>query len=212
MRRATCVAILLCALLACGGDDGDALVVFDGQSLNRVPVPDYPALAMAGIRGAEAENVAVNGAAWNQLSEDVRTRRDPHAEEGFAILVLVGGTSDVASGDDGPTIYGDMAAYATSAREAGFDQIIAATIQPATNTTPEEDAARSEANRLLLADDLGAFDEVVDLAGTPGLDDASGPAYFDGVHPTQQGAQLMADAIRPAIKDALDEKDQLLGS
>jgi hypothetical protein len=212
MRRATCVAILLCASsLACGGDGDDAVVVFDGQSLNRIPVPDYPALAMAGIRGARAENIAVNGESWTVLAKDVQTRRDPLAD-GYAVLVMVGGTSDVTSGDDGPTMYGDMASYAESARDAGFDYIIAATIQPSTGATPAEDAARAEANRLLLADAEDAFDEVVDLAGTPGLDDPRGPAYYDGIgHPSPRGAQLMADAIRPAIKQALEDQDQLFG-
>ena len=213
MRRATCVSILLLTLLAaCGGDGGEAVVVFDGQSLNRVPVPDYPALAMAGFRDAAAENIAVNGESWTVLAKDVETRRDPHAD-GYAVLVMVGGTSDVTSGDDGPTVYRDMASYAESAREAGFEYVIAATIQPSTGLTSAEDAARAEANRLLLADADDAFDEVVDLAETPGLVDPAGPGYYDGIgHPSKRGAELMAEAIRPAIEQAIDDQDRLFGS
>jgi lysophospholipase L1-like esterase len=204
------VAVVLSALLACG-DDASTAVVFDGQSLNRVPVPDFPALAMAGLgKDADAVNVAVIGASWTQLARDVDKRRDPFAKDRYAVLVMVGGTSDVAvERDDGPTIYRDMAAYAESARAAGYDYIIAATLQPFTGATREEDAARKEANRLLL-EEGDAFDEVVDLAGIAGLDDPKGSDYVDGIgHPSEAGAKAMADAMRPAIEDALHGADAL---
>ena len=98
--RAFVVVGLLLLITACGDDGDEVVVVFDGQSLNRVPVPDYPALVMQGIEGADAENIAVNGASWNVLAEDAATRRDPLADGGQSILVLVGGTSDVVGGDE----------------------------------------------------------------------------------------------------------------
>jgi hypothetical protein len=203
---------LLLALVACSDDGDEPIVVFDGQSLNRVPVPDYPALVMQGIEGAEAENIAVNGASWTLLSEDVETRRDPLADEGYSILVMVGGTSDVVGGDDGPTIYEDMRSYAGSARDAGYDHIIAATIQPGSGETDAQNRAREDANELILEDPDGAFDEVVDLAGQPGLKDPTSDFYYDPIgHPSPQGARRMADAMRPAVEDAIDEATSLLG-
>jgi hypothetical protein len=180
------------------------MVVFDGQSLNLVPSPSYPTLAMQGLGGVDFEIIAVNGASWTLLSEDVEDRRDPLGDDGYSVLVMVGGTSDVVGGDDGPTIYADMRDYAASARAAGYDRIIAATIQPAWGEDAVSDGNRLEANRLLLEDADGAFDEVVDLAGTPGLSDAECASYCDGYgHPSPKGAALMAEVMRPAIERAL---------
>jgi hypothetical protein len=212
MRRVVAVgavvATCLLVLGSCSDDDGP-IVVFDGQSLNNVPKPDFPALAMAGL-DADGVNVAVNGRAWEQLAVDAGTRRDPYAKRGYAILVLVGGTSNVTGGEDGPTIHERMASYADSAREAGFRYVIATTIQPSTGESEAQNAAREEANQLILDDD-DAFDEVVDLAGTPGLDDPAGPSYVDAIgHPSEEGARRMADAVRPAIERALEEADDLV--
>jgi hypothetical protein len=211
MRRVVAVGVLVATCLslgACSSDEG-TIVVFDGQSLNNVPTPNFPALAMAGL-DADGVNVAVNGRAWQQLAVDAGTRRDPYAKRGYAILVLVGGTSNVTGGEDGPTIHERMASYADSARDAGFRYIIATTIQPSTGETPAQNEARAEANRLILDDD-DAFDDVVDLAGTPGLDDPSSPSYVDAIgHPSKEGAQRMADAVRPALEEALEEAEPLL--
>jgi len=212
MRRVVAVgvvvAICLSAVGACSSDDDDTIVVFDGQSLNNVQTPDFPALAMAGLH-VDGVNVAVNGRSWEQLAVDAKARRDQYARKGYAILVLVGGTSNVTGGEDGPTIHERMATYADSARKAGFRYVIATTIQPSSGESPAENKAREEANRLILDDD-DAFDEVVDLAGTPGLDDPAGPSYVDGFgHPSEEGAKRMAEAVRPAIDRALEEADGL---
>ena len=199
------------SLAGCGGSDDEAIVVFDGQSLNRVPVPDFPALVMKDFEGVDAENVAVNGYSWTLLAESAAKRRDPYAK-GFAVLVMVGGTSDVAAGDDGPTIYADMRSYAESAREAGFDRVIAGTLQPAAGESAEQTAAREAANELILDDPDDAFDEVVDLAGTPGLDDPTGPSYYDPIgHPSPEGAARMAEVMKPAVAAALEDNEPLLG-
>lgn len=199
--------------------------VFDGQSLNFVPIggPTYPTVVMAGLAvalGYESPHVVVaqSGQSWTLLLNGstpppdaalgwvrpASVRLYPKANMGLTtFLLMCGGTSDVEEGDTGATIYADMVTYADLARAAGFDRIVAQTITPSTTFSAGEETARAAANVLILADADDAFDAVADCAADP-LDDPADTLYYsDGTHWTALGASTAAALTLTAVESLL---------
>lgn len=176
------------------------VVVFDGQSLNIMPVGNtYPALTMAG-RGQPWSVVGIAATSFTQLATTAASRVHPLAKPyAESTLVLCGGTSDLSTeGDSAATVLSDMVAYAAAARTAGFTRVIALTITPSTGFSAGANTQRLTANALILAS--AAFDEVVDVAGHPSLDDATDVAYYsDGTHWTTAGATIAAGMVAAVL-------------
>ncbi|MGQ0832564.1 MAG: hypothetical protein ACT4OV_12895 [Microthrixaceae bacterium] len=205
------IALGLIAIGGCNSTSDDLppwRLVFDGQSLNNLPEPpeSFPSLVMAALR-TPGRSVAVSTLSWTNLALTADRRLFPQAALAErTILVMQGGQADLAGEhDSGRELYDQEVAYAEAARSAGFDIIVGTTIPPArllfSGTAHTE---RVIANELLLADPLGAFDAVVDLAGDPRLADPKGPAFAaDGVHFSATGARVAADLIGPVVRSLM---------
>jgi len=185
-------------------------VVFDGQSLNLVGLnldltthTTYPEQVMADRR-VVWNNVAISGASWTVLATTAATRLHPLANRNDnTLLVMCGGTADIAAGDSGATLYADEVAYANAARTAGFDYIICTTLVGNSGNDAGEETARLNHNSLLLADASNAFDAVVDF-DVPPIDDWTDlDYYFDGVHWWVTGAEAAANLMAPALDAVL---------
>lgn len=192
-------------------------VVFDGQSMNVLPVfPDnYPAQLMLG-RGIIFRNVAISGISWTVLQASMTTRTLPFAGKAqLSILVLCGGTTDLALPGDmaggeantGAQAYTDMQSYATAARAAGFDSIIANTLTPSdaflhTTTSGTAEIERQNLNTLIKANSAG-FEGIVDMAGADArLMDCTNATYYEQTfktHFTPAGAAVAASLVAPVL-------------
>ena len=149
-----------------------------------------------------SRNVAVGSAAWHDLALTAVDRLFPYGGVALSTaLVMNGGQSDLWDGESGAQVYAEEVAYAAAARAAGFDVVVAITICPGQYSEAEE-AARLEHNDLLLADASGGFDAVVDVAALPELADPTDLTYYDalGIHWTEAGAQIAADALAPVLQ------------
>jgi hypothetical protein len=186
-------------------------VVFDGQSLNVIPPYEgnilgwsYPWYLMRG-RGIPASVVAVSGQSWTTLFTTIESRLYPVLNRAdVTVLIMCGGTSDIASGDSGAQLYADHRQYADAARTEGATYVIATTLVGNTGNDAGEEAARAAFNALLLADAGNSFDAVVDLDATALTDWTDGDYYFDGVHWYDPGAVLAANTVAPALDLILD--------
>lgn len=183
-------------------------VIFDGQSLNTIPAPpdSFPDVTMRG-RAVPWVSVAVDGAAWLVLDDDVATRLNPHARIGAEpILVMCGGQGDLTGypgfsipAADAATVYTRAVAYADAFRAATVaagttGHVICTTIPAAPGLFDSTMNTERLAHNVLLLDhastDPGTFDAVVNIGD---------PALADGVHPSAAGVQTMAAAVWPAI-------------
>ena len=182
--------------------------VFDGQSLSilgRFPSKVMTAMDAATGLSLWSRNVAVGSAAWHDLALTAVDRLFPYGSVALSTaLVMNGGQSDLWDGESGAQVYAEEVAYAAAARAAGFDVVVAITICPGQYSEAEE-AARLEHNDLLLADASGGFDAVVDVAALPELADPTDLTYYDalGIHWTEAGAQIAADAVAPVLQAKL---------
>lgn len=177
-------------------------LVFDGQSLNLMPVGNtYPALLMVGRVGAWAA-VAISAASWTTLAT---TRTARLGQLGRActpsVLVMCGGTTDLTDGDSGATVCADMESYATAARALGFDYVVACTITPSIGFTGPQETQRLAANVAIRAS--AGFDAVADLVADSRLATITGTYYADGIHWTAAGAAAAAETVGVAV-DSLD--------
>jgi lysophospholipase L1-like esterase len=193
------------------------LIVADGQSHSVVPL----GAAIPDVVGMELDhpvsNVARGGTSWSTLLTTIDTRLAPALPDdpsSTTVLLMIGGSTDVAEGDSAATVYEDAVAYATAARAlaAGNLYIVVATIPPIEpnllnqyHFTEAEEAVRVAANALILADASGAFDAAVDIAVAP-YDDPPDPTYVqvDQTHLTLAGARGIAeDIVIPAVENLL---------
>lgn len=193
-------------------------VVFDGQSQLLTPLDGrmVPEQTMTGTK-IPFHNAAIAGVGWEVDTDPAggpgldasastrlfpQIRHDPELED---VLVLLGGQGDAlyaisqATPDPGEVAFDALVNYATAARAAGFSEIIACTWPSIGNPTVQ--AAYTVHNGLLLADNSGTFDAVVDIEvgdlAVPGSD-AFLPADVLG-HLSEYGASLVAAALRPVV-------------
>lgn len=180
-------------------------LVPDGQSENGAPVRDVDTWAIRFCTDnglPRPADVWRPGLAWVDSLASQERRVRPYAHAGlFTIYAMVGGTSDfLFSNRTGAQVYEDMVTLATNARSWGFDSIIATTTLPSTFFSDPQDAERIEGNGLILADAEDAFDQVIDFANTPGLDDPEDTDFYpDGLHWSALAAQVAADTFAPIL-------------
>lgn len=168
------------------------MIVFDGQSGNNVPDPgSVPTLVMAD-RGEPWVNTSQNGQGFYALDVTVADRVGP-VLGGWerSVVVMVGGVQDVEDGADADAVLDAFETYAGLLRDLGADRVIATTITGSVNFDATEEAMRVAANALIAGS--AAFDAVVDIAA---LDPERAG---DGVHWTEAGAQVVADALAPVL-------------
>lgn len=186
---------------------GYARVIFEGQSLNVIPLTpsNMPDLTMQGLSNEYPYwNVAIGGTAWSTLDDTAASRFHQLLNWGPSVIVLTGGTADVSENDTAETLYSDLLIHANNSRVAGADRVIVTTIPKWTMITTDQDNVRIAANTMIL--NSSDFDAVVDFANLPELDDPSDTTYyFDGIHWTAAAAQAAANALIPVLQQQLDE-------
>jgi hypothetical protein len=188
-------------------------VVFDGQSMNVLPAyPDnYPAQLMLG-RGISYRNVAISGISWTVLQASYVSRTFPSAlRSQLSILVLTGGTTDLALPGDMPggegnsavQTYADMGSYANGCRAAGYDIIIANTVTPSGQfLLGAAETQRQSLNSLIMADSSGYFDRKIDMAADSRLSDPTNATYYEQpgkTHFVAAGAAVAASLVAPVL-------------
>jgi lysophospholipase L1-like esterase len=122
-----------------------------------------------------------------------------------AVVVIIAGVNDVYQGRPAQHVKDQLAAMYKRAQDAGI-RVVAGTIIPYNTATPDQNARMRDVNdwiRTQARADPGVI--VVDTraaVAAPGAPDklASSP---DGLHPDAAGYRKMADAIRPAVEEAL---------
>ena len=187
---------------------GDYCCVFDGQSLVVWPsayhVNSFPRQMMVG-RKAPYWIAGISGYAWTQLDNDFESRIAPYAKMASpSFYLMVGGTTQIALGQSGTTVYSTEKAISDLAYAAGYDYVIGSTTTPSTAFSGANNIQLADLNARVLADASSAFDVSVDLAGDPRLDDATDATHYtDGTHPTTAGAAAIAELMGAAVDSLL---------
>jgi lysophospholipase L1-like esterase len=122
-----------------------------------------------------------------------------------AVVVIIAGVNDVYQGRPAQHVKDQLAAMYNRAHDAGI-RVVAGTIIPYNTATADQNARMRDINDWIRTQgraDPGVI--VVDTraaVAAPGDPDklASSP---DGLHPDTAGYRKMADAIRPAVEQAL---------
>jgi acyl-CoA thioesterase-1 len=122
-----------------------------------------------------------------------------------AVVVIIAGVNDVYQGRPAQHVKDQLAAMYKRANDAGI-RVVAGTIIPYNTATADQNARMHDINSWIRsqsrADPGAIFVDTRAAAAAPGDPDklASSP---DGLHPDASGYRKMADAIRPAIEQAL---------
>ena len=181
-------------------------VVFIGQSLNLVPFGStYPDQLMASFPKVPYTNSAVGGAAWNGLTKVREFQVKPWATRAaVSILIMNGGTTDIAVGATGADTYAAMGSYATWATSNGYDYVIGTTITPDTAFSGPQETERLACNTAIMADASNYFDAQVDFMTDSRLTDAADTTYYTGgIHWTAAGAGVAASVMKPTLASVL---------
>jgi len=152
--------------------------------------------------GWEVINQGVNG----QRSDQVRARFDDDVvAKKPAVVVLIAGVNDVYQGRPAQHVKDQLAAMYRQAHDAGIG-VVAGTIIPYDTATPDQIGRMHEINDWIRAQvraDPGViYVDTRAAVASPGDPDRliSSP---DGLHPDSAGYRRMANAIEPAIVQAL---------
>lgn len=185
------------------------LICFAGQSLNEAPAApnDYPTVLMTSLTKTLRYDVHKFGIAWAQFAA-IRARyvdiqRMAGAAQVASVLIMVGGTTDIAVGATGSATYTREKEYSDIWKTAGGSvaKVIGTTTTPSTTFTAGQNTQLADLNSRVNADASDAFDQVVDLAADSLLDDAADTTYYsDGTHWTAAGASRAAALILPAVQ------------
>ena len=160
-------------------------------------------LMFARFAGRPYQVPAVGGTTYAERSGWAAERTDPHVDMApCAVLISHGGESELLQGYSARALADTIQGYIAARRAAGFDVIVVPTIPPSTALTAQQDAERRTFNEGLRRGyfrTIGA-DVLVDVAAIPELQDPADRRYFqDGVHYTDAGATLVADAYSRAL-------------
>ena len=150
-------------------------------------------------------NQGINGQRSDQISarfDDDVVGKKP------AVVVIIAGVNDVYQGRPAQHVKDELTAMYARASGAGI-QVVAGTIIPYNVATPEQNLAMHDINEWIRArakaDPRIVFVDTRAAVAAPGHPDllASSP---DGLHPDVAGYHRMADAIAPAILQALSRR------
>jgi lysophospholipase L1-like esterase len=152
-------------------------------------------------------NRGVNG----ERSDQIRARfaRDVVGAKADAVVILAG-VNDIYQGRTAASVERELEMMYEAAHRAGV-AIVAATIVPFNTATPDQNARMHAVNAWIRAYAAAhglAFCDTRAAVAAPGASDrlVSSP---DDLHPSPDGYRLMALAIEPAVKQALEKAHPL---
>jgi lysophospholipase L1-like esterase len=158
---------------------------------------------------AHPEWEVVNQGVNAQRSDTIAARFDEDVvAQKAAVVVIIAGVNDVYQGRPAQQVMDQLAAMYKRAHDAGI-RVVAGTIIPYNTATPDQNARMHDINAWIRtqarADPGVVFVDTRAAVAAPGEPDklASSP---DGLHPDATGYRKMADAIRPAVEQALASK------
>jgi lysophospholipase L1-like esterase len=151
---------------------------------------------------------------WEVINQGINAQRSDAIAGRFeedvvakkpAVVVIIAGVNDVYQGQPAPHVKDQLAAMYKRAHDAGI-RVVAGTIIPYNTATADQNARMHEINDWIRAQgraDPGViYVDTRTAVAAPGDPDklASSP---DGLHPDAAGYRKMAEAIRPAVEQAL---------
>jgi lysophospholipase L1-like esterase len=153
---------------------------------------------------------------WEVINQGVNAQRSDVIAGRFeedvialkpAVVVIIAGVNDVYQGRPAKHVKDQLAAMYKRAQKAGIT-VIAGSIIPYNSATPDQNARMHEINDWIRAqaqaDPRILFVDTRAAVTAPGQPDTliSSP---DGLHPDAAGYKRMADALEPAIRQALSK-------
>lgn len=165
---------------------------------------------MAG-RGMAFSNVAINATPYTTLLTTQSYRQLPlfqHSKN--SVLIMTGGTGDVAQGDAEATILENMRIYAQNARNAGCDRVIASTIPKWSGAVPitaPQEVVRQALNALIIANagNPAYWEAACNLDSDARLTNPDNLTYFmDGIHFATAGHEVVKDLMTPILNSILE--------
>lgn len=182
-------------------------VIFEGDSLtdesSSETVYSIQLLYQPNWRGRfNKRNIAMRGEQTWQMRRDFAMHALPFAgsnEKNY--LFLWSGANDLGKTPVAALSYA-LTSYWQQAREAGFI-VVAFTVLPSMNHTAADGVDRAEINAWIRGQAGIAYDQLIDVASIPSLQDPTDGTVFlpDGIHLRTAGHRIVAEAINAAIPE-----------
>jgi lysophospholipase L1-like esterase len=212
------IAILLLTAMVAPQTTRVRIVAMGDSTTAGTPAFKSPREAPPGGRGDETSQYAYwlmkAHPEWEIVNQGINAQRSDVIAGRFeedviakkpAVVVIIAGVNDVYQGRPAQHVKDQLAAMYKRAHDAGI-RVVAGTIIPYNTATADQNARMRDINEWIRtqarADPGVIFVDTRAAVAAPGEPDklVSSP---DGLHPDAAGYRKMADAIRPAIEQAL---------
>lgn len=119
------------------------------------------------------------------------------------IAVIWSGSNNIVNGFSEQAIKDLITTLASNARASGYETVVP-TFLPRIDCTGGQETIRQNLNTWIVANTDGKADATVDLRGFTQLNNPSDTTkFYDGIHPTDLGNQLIASQIQPIVSGQL---------
>lgn len=179
--------------------DGDSLTQGIGSTYN------YPMQLDSSLAEAHHRFTVVNAGVGGRKVRDMMASAEANVDSRFKggslnILIFWGGSNDIAIDmANGDSTYQRILNYLSDRRSRGW-KIIVLTITRRSDFSGIKEAARQSANQKILANCNSIADACVDVASERALMNPADNRYFrDGVHLTDEGYKVVAEAVKPVV-------------
>lgn len=173
-------------------------VVFEGDS--RTYQDSWTDIVVDTLQVEDSFVIATDGARWTTFESRAATLDAMLVDGKNNILFVWGGVNATKDGKSAEQLHTEMQAYCTDRRAIGWFVIAMTEISANPTIKIGWDVIQPELNRLIRDNWTDYADMLVDLDSYPQLQDYSDITYFvDGVHLTEAGNQVVADAVITAM-------------